>query len=215
MGRIYRPLSYANIVATLALFLAIGGGGAFAVAATTTDHHQAKATSSNPNRGPRGPRGHRGPQGPQGPQGPKGDTGATGKTGPAGAPNPNATNSAALGGIPASGYVRSGCDGFGQLKGFVAVPAATGFSSTFTQIGGFNCSGQAIQAERIGAGVYDVQFLGSPVTLAVGNTMQPAVGVVNRIASINIEENGPGDFTVYEWGPSNNTIDIPFDLLTP
>jgi hypothetical protein len=111
--------------------------------------------------------------------------------------------------------VRSGCNGFGQLKGFVGVPAAAGFSATFTQIGGFNCSGQAIQAERIGAGVYDVQFLGSPVTIAVGNTMQPSVGVVNRIASINIEENGPGDFTIYEWGPNNNTIDIPFDLLTP
>jgi Collagen triple helix repeat (20 copies) len=212
MGRIRSSLSYANVMATLALFLALGGGGAVAVAATQSSspgkHHHGK----------RGPRGFQGPAGPQGPQGPKGDTGATGKTGatgPAGAPNPDATDSAALGGIPASGYVRSGCDGFGQNKGFVGVPAATNFSSTYTQIGGFNCSGQPIQAERIGAGVYEVQFLGSPVTLAFGNTMQPAVGTVNRIASINIEENGPGDFTIYEWGPNNNTIDIPFDLLTP
>ena len=35
MGRICRSLSYANIVATLALFLAVGGGGAIAVAATS------------------------------------------------------------------------------------------------------------------------------------------------------------------------------------
>jgi len=94
MGRICRSLSYANIVATLALFLAVGGGGAIAVAATSSNHH---ASSSNPNRGPRGPRGHRGPQGPQGPKGntgDKGDTGATGATGPqgpAGAPGANGT----------------------------------------------------------------------------------------------------------------------------
>jgi collagen triple helix repeat protein len=87
MGRIWRSLSYANIVATLALFLAVGGGGAIAVAATSSSHH----ASSHPKRGPRG---HRGPQGPQGPQGPKGDTGAKGDTGPqgpAGAPGANGT----------------------------------------------------------------------------------------------------------------------------
>jgi Collagen triple helix repeat (20 copies) len=93
MGRIWRSLSYANIVATLALFLAVGGGGAIAVAATSSSHH----ASSHPKRGPRG---HRGPQGPQGPQGPKGDTGAKGDTGPqgpAGAPGAPGANGTALG----------------------------------------------------------------------------------------------------------------------
>jgi Collagen triple helix repeat (20 copies) len=88
MGRIWRSLSYANIVATLALFLAVGGGGAIAVAATSSSHHGGKGSSN------RGPRGHRGPQGPQGPQGPKGNTGAKGDTGPqgpAGAPGANGT----------------------------------------------------------------------------------------------------------------------------
>jgi Collagen triple helix repeat (20 copies) len=84
MGRIWRSLSYANIVATLALFLAVGGGGAIAVAATSSSHH----ASSHPKRGPRG---HRGPQGPQGPQGPKGETGSQGPAGAPGAPGANGT----------------------------------------------------------------------------------------------------------------------------
>jgi hypothetical protein len=79
MKRIFRPLSYANIVATLALFLAIGGGGAFAVAATQNNnpgkHHH----------GNRGPRGFRGPAGPQGPKGAAGAPGAPGAPGAAGA----------------------------------------------------------------------------------------------------------------------------------
>jgi hypothetical protein len=94
MGRIWRSLSYANIVATLALFLAVGGGGAIAVAATSSSHHGGKGSSN------RGPRGHRGPQGPQGPQGPKGNTGAKGDTGPqgpAGAPGAPGANGTALG----------------------------------------------------------------------------------------------------------------------
>jgi hypothetical protein len=90
MGRIWRSLSYANIVATLALFLAVGGGGAIAVAATSSSHH----ASNHPKRGPRG---HRGPQGPQGPKGDTGAKGDTGPQGPAGAPGAPGANGTALG----------------------------------------------------------------------------------------------------------------------
>jgi hypothetical protein len=91
MGRIWRSLSYANIVATLALFLAIGGGGAIAVAATSSSHHGGKGSSN------RGPRGRRGPQGPQGPKGNTGAKGDTGPQGPAGAPGAPGANGTALG----------------------------------------------------------------------------------------------------------------------
>jgi Collagen triple helix repeat (20 copies) len=80
MGRIFRPLSYANVVATLALFLAIGGGGAFAVAATQSNH------PGKHHHGNRGPRGFRGPAGPPGPKGAAGAPGATGTPGAPGAP---------------------------------------------------------------------------------------------------------------------------------
>jgi Collagen triple helix repeat (20 copies) len=91
MRRILRPLSYANVVATLALFLAVGGGGAFAVAATQ---------SNNPGKhhhGNRGPRGFRGPTGPQGPKGAAGAPGAPGATGAPGAPGAPGAAGSALG----------------------------------------------------------------------------------------------------------------------
>jgi hypothetical protein len=215
--RIFRSMSYANIAATLALFLAVSGGGAVAVAASSSSGNR-HVTAHKPHKH-RGPRGFPGPQGPAGPQGPKGETGATGKTGatgPAGAPNPDAADSAALGGVPAAGYVQNGCGAIdGAVKGFVQVSASASFSSTFISNPGYNCSGQDIQAKRLAAGEYEVHFLGSPVTLAFGNVIQPPTGAVNLIASVNIEQEGPGDFEVITWGPSNDPIDIPFDLMTP
>jgi hypothetical protein len=82
MAGIRRKLSYANVAATVALFVAIGGGGgAVAVASTASNTYKANSTAVNPSRGPRGPRGLRGPRGIAGP---KGDVGATGPAGAAG-----------------------------------------------------------------------------------------------------------------------------------
>jgi hypothetical protein len=107
MKRMLGWLTYGNLAATLALFLAIGGGGAIALASSSGAHrarHQNATTNPNPGRrgprGPRGPRGFQGPRGiqglsgscqgctargPAGPQGAKGDPGAKGDTGAKGA----------------------------------------------------------------------------------------------------------------------------------
>jgi hypothetical protein len=137
--------------------------------------------------------------------------------GPAGAPNPDAADSAALGGIPASGYVQSGCNGTGDVKGFAYIPASPSFSSTYINVNGSNCAGQDIQAKRIAAGLYEVQFLGSPVTLAVGNVVLPQNNTTAPfVASVNIEQVGPGDFKIVTWAEQDNASeDIPFDLVTP
>jgi len=77
-------LTYANIVATLALLFAMSGG---AIAAshyliTSTKQFSPKVLSKlHGARGKTGAQGAQGAQGPQGVQGPKGDTGATGLTG--------------------------------------------------------------------------------------------------------------------------------------
>jgi hypothetical protein len=87
MKRFFSSLSYANVTATLALFLALGGGGAVALAASHgagSREHRAASMARHPNRGPRGRRGRRGPRGPQGPQGQKGEKGDPGSAGPAG-----------------------------------------------------------------------------------------------------------------------------------
>jgi hypothetical protein len=85
MRRILSSMSYANVTATVALFLALGGGGAVAIASSTTSH-QARHANASTNRGPRGPRGPRGFRGAKGNTGPAGLKGAPGATGAPGAP---------------------------------------------------------------------------------------------------------------------------------
>ena len=111
MRKLGRSLSYANVMATIAVFLALGGG---AFAATTgftskggTIHgcvstrshvltvlkagkrcgrgHVALAFNAKGIPGARGPVGATGPTGPAGPAGPKGATGAKGAAGAKGA----------------------------------------------------------------------------------------------------------------------------------
>jgi Collagen triple helix repeat (20 copies) len=233
--RILSKLSYANLIATWALFLAVGGGGAIALASPGTRPHTEAKASARPSQGPRGPRGFRGPRGPrgfrgpqglsgsckgctargpqgaQGPQGPKGDNGATGATGPAGPPNPDAVNSQELGGIPASGFTQTACNSqSGAIKDWAFIPADATFPSTFTPVNGYNCSGQGIQAKRTDTGVYVVQFLGSPVTLAAGNTdgSGPA-------AFLNFFNEAPGQFEVDVVGTNAADVDRAFVILSP
>jgi hypothetical protein len=104
MSRITRHLSYANVMASLALFLALGGIS-WAAATLPRDSVGAKQIKTNavgssevkdraltardfaPGALPQGPQGPPGPQGPAGPgglagpQGPKGDPGAPGLSG--------------------------------------------------------------------------------------------------------------------------------------
>ncbi len=65
------PPSPAILIATLALFLA-AGGGAWAAAGTRSSSRATAHQAAGSSRGPRGPRGFRGPRGPQGPKGPAG-----------------------------------------------------------------------------------------------------------------------------------------------
>ena len=224
-------MSYGNVAAMLALVLAVGGGGA-AVAATSGNPH-ARAATTNLNRGPRGPqgprgprgfkgdKGDRGPSGPKGATGPIGPTGPKGDTGPAGAPNPNALNSNALGGIPASGFTQTNCDSqSGAIKDWAIIPAGTGFPNTFTAVNGYNCSGKGIEAKRISAGDYVVQFDGSPVTLAAGNVNVGGSLANVQVGIVSFINEGPGLFEVTTYDPFNTTVqthfdDEPFLILSP
>ena len=91
MGYLRRHLTYANVVGSLALFLALGGA-AFAATqlprnSVGTGQLRAEAvTAGKIARKARAQlRGNRGPQGPQGPAGKTGKTGAKGATGARGA----------------------------------------------------------------------------------------------------------------------------------
>jgi Collagen triple helix repeat (20 copies) len=86
-GGVRTRLTYANVIATLALFAALGGGS---VAAVRTDGANARtaATKAAGKRGPRGPRGFAGTRGLTGPQGPQGLQGPAGLQGPPGLQGP-------------------------------------------------------------------------------------------------------------------------------
>jgi hypothetical protein len=99
------PISYANVMATLAVFLALGGG-AFAATTlvgrdgtiTTCVNKRGAVRVTGPGKrcarrerrlawnqiGPRGVTGPQGPQGPHGSQGPQGERGEQGERGPQG-----------------------------------------------------------------------------------------------------------------------------------
>jgi hypothetical protein len=127
-----------------------------------------------------------------------------------------ATNALSLGGIAASGYTQKDCNSTtGQVKGFALVPASASFPSSFTAVSDvYNCSGQAVQAERLGVGDYEVQFLGSPVTIATGNVVDPH-GVQDH-AYVSFTENGPGDFEVFVYNVVlASPIDRPFSVMIP
>lgn len=76
-----RRFSYAGVVSTLALFMALGGGAFAAQHYLITSTKQIKPSVL---RDLEGRRGHTGPAGPAGPQGAKGDAGAQGAQGPQG-----------------------------------------------------------------------------------------------------------------------------------
>lgn len=127
-----------------------------------------------------------------------------------------ATNALSLGGIAASGYTRNDCSSItGQIKGFVLVPASATFSSTLTNVAGaYNCSGQAVQARRVGLGDYEVKFLGSPVTIALGNIVDPAGFTDN--AFVSFTQISAGDFEVLVRNQVLNAAqDRQFAVVTP
>jgi hypothetical protein len=96
MSRIRKRLTYANVIATLALILVVGGGTAIAgsqFGKETIGSRAIKKESIGPGKltpaakaalqgsaGPRGAAGPAGPAGPQGPQGPAGSARAYGLT---------------------------------------------------------------------------------------------------------------------------------------
>jgi|SRR5271166_5810616 len=109
--RIQSRLTYANVVATLALFLAMSGGAAYAashylITSSKQIKPSALAEIAKKAKGPAGANGANGAAGAAGPQGPAGaaGSGSPGPEGKAGAPGTSVTGAAATAGeCPAGG----------------------------------------------------------------------------------------------------------------
>jgi hypothetical protein len=79
-----------------------------------------------------------------------------------------AANAGQLDGLSRSDFVRRGCGpDTGQIKGIVTVTASPTFSSTFTEVAGYNCSGKTIEVRRLSMGRYEIRFNDNPTTEAV------------------------------------------------
>ena len=128
MGRVRRSLTYANVTATAALFMALGGGAyaAIKLPANSVGSKQLKKGAVTPPKVARSTirlfRGQTGPVGPQGAagaQGPKGDTGGPGAKGDSGSP----AGSALIGrvnGVPADVSPSTELFSFGAISGSAA-----------------------------------------------------------------------------------------------
>jgi hypothetical protein len=112
-------LSYANVMATVALFVALGGSSyaAFALPKNSVGSRQLKTHAVTPKKVARstvalfkGKKGDRGPMGPPGIQGP---TGGQGPTGPSNAYYATVTSGAPSVAVPAGDYAVSGDDSLG------------------------------------------------------------------------------------------------------
>jgi hypothetical protein len=149
-------------------------------------------------------------------QGPSGKEGLPGKEGKEGKEATDASNSLALGGIPASGYTRSECGSIsGAIKGFAQVPASSTFSSSFTKVAfAYSCSGEAVEAKRTSEGQYEIKFLGNPADIVVGSSNQP--GSSPDIDVVSFAPVGGGDWKVAIWNvPTGKFIDDQFQVILP
>jgi len=132
----------------------------------------------------------------------------------------NATNAASAGnadkldGLDSSDFTRPSCASqSGAIKGSVTIPASSAFSSTFTPVGGYNCSGQSVEARRLSMGRYEVRFNGSPATQAVAT----AIVTSFKADMVSVTNQGPGLFTVYVLDPlpaPGAFVDDAFTIVT-
>lgn len=126
-----------------------------------------------------------------------------------------AADSQKLGGLAPSSWVRRECNqNSGQIKGFAGVDGSATFSSTFTDVTGYNCSDQSVEARRVGMGRYEVRFNGSPVTRAVATAMVTSLTAV----MVSIRNLGPGLFEVEIINPlpaPGAFEDDPFAMIAP
>jgi hypothetical protein len=124
-----------------------------------------------------------------------------------------ASNALSLGGTPASGITHSDCNSLsGAIKGFAIVPASP--PSTFTAIGGYNCSGGEVQAKRTAEGVYVVKFVNSPVTAAVATVVTPTGVHDNAFMDASFLAAGEFEFEAYN-AVLKHDQDVPFTVIVP
>jgi hypothetical protein len=127
----------------------------------------------------------------------------------------NAANAGKLDGLDSADFTRPACTSqTGALKGAVTIAASAGFTSSFTAVPGYNCSGQSVEARRQSMGRYDIRFNGSPVTSVVATPIVAGF----KTDQISVTNTGPGQFTIYVLDPlpaPGAFVDDSFTVIAP
>jgi hypothetical protein len=120
-----------------------------------------------------------------------------------------AANAGQLDGLSRADFVRRGCGpDTGQIKGIVTVTASPTFSSTFTEVAGYNCSGKTIDVRRLSMGRYEVRFNDNPTTEAVMTPRE--TGVFAHESGIFPETAGSFQANTSTY---NTFVDVSFTLI--
>jgi hypothetical protein len=218
-----------NVVAYLALFVALGGTSYAAVklpansvgarelktdAVTSRDVKDGALLARDFKagqlpQGPQGPPGATGPQGPQGERGPRGEPGPQGEQGTKGDTGTVDTSQFYDKAASDSRYYTKGdADGRylqkcqrGTLSGYARVEASSSFPSSPTTSGvsGWNCTGQGIKVLRLGVGMYEVVFYGQDYMLQTGVANTDFYSAGTSVQVSNAVQIGYGDGSAGGW----------------
>lgn len=200
LARLRSCLSYANVMATIAVFVALGGGAyaAFKLPANSVGSRQLKNSAVTPKKVARATiklfKGQKGAPGPKGAQGVQGPQGVQGIQGPIGPSNVYFTSSTTVGAeltLPAGDYwVEGQCD-FSNSNG---TPQPGLEILTSSQAGGIGSASATIPANGTTVASHDVTaHFASQGTLDNGCTSNAGTGVSSntltaiRLASVTTQ----------------------------
>lgn len=243
MKRLRRKLTYANVMATIAVFVALGGAG-YAAVKLPKNSVGTKQIKNNAITGAKIKDGAvtgekiataslgtvpsataaKTAESAKSAETAKSATTAisatSAKTAESAATAAQAGNATSLGGVPASAYTRSGCGALtGQIKGFARIDdptvSTTGFSTAGVEVP-YNCSGGEVLAWRFSEGKYEVKFVESPVGFAFATPMEISGQSFFPVNSASVNRIGAGEFEVQIWNEiENNFKNGSFTILTP
>lgn len=210
MAFLRRHLTYANVVASLALFLALGGA---AFAATQLPRNSVGTGQLKPEavtagkiakktrnqlrgaQGPQGPQGKTGAKGPKGATGAKGAPGATGARGPAGADGSGPAFEAVSSGVPVSqvgNVIVSGTVPADAYAITAHVTVESGIAQEVTCL--LNGGGKQITAVEAGEPTTLSLSVARNVSTGPGNTVlscsassTPALAVVANLVAVQVK----------------------------
>jgi hypothetical protein len=200
LARLRSCLSYANVMATIAVFVALGGGAyaAFTLPAKSVGSRQLKNSAVTPkkvaratiklfkgHRGASGPKGDHGSQGAQGMPGPQGVQGIQGPIGPSNVYFTSSTTVGAALSLPAGDYwIEGQCD-FSNSNG---TPQPGLEIVTSSQAGGIGSASTTIPANGTTVASHDVTaHFASQGTLDNGCTSNAGTGVSsNTLTAIKL-----------------------------